>query len=313
MKKALLGLAALPIALVVVFIAVLSGAPKSTTLSSCVDNTTATGKVTPAQLAAAAYAAGVRGGGTATQYGSGDTLVIVVALAEPESGDDASAVQQGQPYATTGWGAWQVTPGNSEPQCGTDEKLLSLTANACAMAAKLKAQGLKAWSTYQQALYLPFMAEAQIGVSNMSSAGLSCQPSQASSAQLDARVNASGQPVQEATPPGLCQTYPTFDSYPCGQCTFWAAMHLPVPPYLGNAADWWANAATKGMQETQTPTEGSVVVYGPGGGYSSVGHVAYVLHVNADGTFVVSEMNYLGVGLVDERSSTSQDVLGFIL
>jgi surface antigen len=45
------------------------------------------------------------------------------------------------------------------------------------------------------------------------------------------------------------------------------------------------------------------------------GHVAYVEKVNADGSFVVSEMNYKGFGEVDFRTVTPKDkiqVIGFI-
>lgn len=311
MNRLLLGIAMVPVAFVALFLLLFAGGPElGATTTSCTNNTTATGEVSAAQIAAAAYAAGVR---NSNSDGSPDaahnTLTIVVALTMPESGANASAVQQGQPYATTGWGAWQVTPGDSEPQCGIDRALLNLAANACAMAAKLKAQGLAAWTTYRQGLYLPYIAWAQQGVDNMSSSGLSCQPVQTTSTQADVQIAQTGPVVQEATPPGLPAT---FDSYPGGQCTYWVALHFPVPPSLGNAADWYANAAARGLQETETPTVGSVAVYAAGNGYSSLGHVAYVVAVSGN-TFTVSEMNYLGVWMVDERTSSLSDVEGFIL
>jgi len=47
---------------------------------------------------------------------------------------------------------------------------------------------------------------------------------------------------------------------------------------------------------------------------SWVGHVAYVESVNADGSFVVSEMNYKGWGIIDTRLLHTKDVpmIGFI-
>ena len=310
MAKLLVGAALVPIAFMALFFLLFAGGPVVTATSqSCTENTTATGKVSAAQLAAAALAAGVRNGDGTSPDAAGNTLTIVVALAVPESGADPSAVQKGQPYNLTGWGAWQITPGDSEPQCGVDQQLLDLMANACAMAATLKSQGLRAWTTFDKGVYKPYLGWAEQGVNSMSTAGLSCQPVQTSSASVDAAAAASGQTVVEATPPGLPSS---FNSYPWGQCTYWVALHFPVPPYLGNADQWWANAAAHGMPETQTATAGSVVVYGAGHGYSGDGHVAYVVQVNPDGTFVVSEMNYVGLGVVDQRTSTTADVDGFI-
>jgi surface antigen len=47
---------------------------------------------------------------------------------------------------------------------------------------------------------------------------------------------------------------------------------------------------------------------------SWVGHVAYVEAVNADGSFVISEMNYKGWGIIDTRTLRNKDVplIGFI-
>jgi hypothetical protein len=102
-------------------------------------------------------------------------------------------------------------------------------------------------------------------------------------------------------------------NYIVGQCTRWVAQNLSwIPAGLGNAKDWLANAAAKGYPITSTPAPGRAVVYGGGGGYSALGHVALVTAVNSNGTFEVSEMNYRGVGVVDRRVSTMADVLGFI-
>lgn len=66
-------------------------------------------------------------------------------IAIAESGGTPRVVQQGQPYATTGWGLWQITPGNSEPQAGIDTQLLTAHRNGLAAVAKYNAQGLTAW------------------------------------------------------------------------------------------------------------------------------------------------------------------------
>jgi hypothetical protein len=108
------------------------------------------------QLAAALRKAGV---------GAGDAAFLV-ATAHPESGG-CGVEQQGQPYSTTGWGPWQITPGNSEPQCGTNSQLFGLEAAACAAAAKLKSQGLGAWTTITSGAYSAFFGKAKSAVSQV--------------------------------------------------------------------------------------------------------------------------------------------------
>lgn len=80
--------------------------------------------------------------------------MAAIALAE-SSGNNV--VQQGQPYSTTGWGLWQITPGNSVPSVGTDQALLNPVANAQAAWAKYQGQGLGAWTTYTSGAYKQFM------------------------------------------------------------------------------------------------------------------------------------------------------------
>ncbi len=65
--------------------------------------------------------------------------------------------QRGQPYSRTGWGIWQITPGDSEPQYGVDRALLDPRRNAEAAVAKERSQGLGAWSTYTSGAYRSFM------------------------------------------------------------------------------------------------------------------------------------------------------------
>jgi len=91
---------------------------------------------------------------------------VLVATAHPESGA-SDVTQQGQPYATTGWGVWQITPGNSEPQYGTNQALLNPQNNAYAAAAKLRSQGLDAWTTVTSGKYLPFLAAAEKAVAKV--------------------------------------------------------------------------------------------------------------------------------------------------
>lgn len=116
-------------------------------------------------------------------------------------------------------------------------------------------------------------------------------------------------------------------SYAKGQCTYGVAELLSwVPGGLGNANQWIANAAKKGLSVSQSPSVGDVVVYSggtsaataysQGAEYSSLGHVAVVTALGQGGTFTVSEMNYNGdgggMGKYDTRQSSLQNVQGFI-
>ena len=101
-----------------------------------------------------------------------------------------------------------------------------------------------------------------------------------------------------------------------GYCTWWVANKRSIP-WRGNAGQWWWNARPFGFAEGPTPRVGAILVMGTTYN-SALGHVAYVESVNANGSFVVSEMNWWGVpgggwNRVDYRTVTSmQDVLGFI-
>jgi surface antigen len=103
-------------------------------------------------------------------------------------------------------------------------------------------------------------------------------------------------------------------NYALGQCTYYVARSLGyIPGDLGNADQWASKAAEQGFDVSHTPKVGTAVVYGPGGAYSpQYGHVAVVTAVNADGTFTVSEMNVDGTGVADTRTSSLNDVIGFI-
>jgi surface antigen len=101
-----------------------------------------------------------------------------------------------------------------------------------------------------------------------------------------------------------------------GYCTWWVANKRAIP-WRGNAREWWWNARPFGFAEGPTPRVGAIMAMSAS--YTSpLGHVAYVESVNANGSFVVSEMNWWGVAgggwnRVDYRTVTSmQDVLGFI-
>lgn len=105
---------------------------------------------------------------------------------------------------------------------------------------------------------------------------------------------------------------PRIDDYPWGQCT-WYVASLRNVYWSGNAWQWAATARAAGRPEGMTPRVGSLVVFGPGDGYSGFGHVAYVVSVQGPSSFTVDEANMLGLGVVDQRHIRSlSDVETFI-
>jgi hypothetical protein len=91
--------------------------------------------------------------------GPADQAATAAAIAEAESSLIPDNTQQGQPYATTGWGLWQITPGDSEPQYGTDSALNDPLTNAKAAVAKYKSAGnnFSPWTTYEDGAYKRYL------------------------------------------------------------------------------------------------------------------------------------------------------------
>ncbi len=98
-----------------------------------------------------------------------------------------------------------------------------------------------------------------------------------------------------------------------GQCTWWAENQAAsynfhyintFGPNNGNAKFWAGNAAANGWRIGSTPRIGSIAVFQPGvAGAGSVGHVAWVEDFYpSTNTMLISEMNWKGPGIVDERT-----------
>ena len=118
-------------------------------------------------------------------------------------------------------------------------------------------------------------------------------------------------PVADGTPgvPSSQRSRGPSGRFPWGQCTYYVSTKRRVA-WDGDAWTWYRNARAFGRPEGQIPVQGAIAVtWG-----SWVGHVAYVERVNPDGSFVVSEMNVRGVGVIDQRTLTvrSADMIGFI-
>ena len=110
--------------------------------------------------------------------------------------------------------------------------------------------------------------------------------------------------------------------FPWGQCTYWAARKRPeiVRTALAqgidgdfNGAGWVDIARQAGFPISSRPSVGSIAVW-PAlvDGASPAGHVAYVVRVNADGSFVVSEMNFNGNPYVHVRRVAPLSLIRFI-
>ncbi len=114
-------------------------------------------------------------------------------------------------------------------------------------------------------------------------------------------------------------TGPCGDHFAFGQCTWYVASRRCIP-WVGNADQWYRNAAAMGYREGHMPVPGAVVAFWPGGdGASRIGHVAYVEAVGpADGIpagyFKQSEMNFAGWDRVSYRvlPDNSGGIEGFI-
>lgn len=81
-----------------------------------------------------------------------------------------------------------------------------------------------------------------------------------------------------------------------GNCTYYVYNRRQIP-WQGDAWAWYGNAQAMGFATGRTPRPGSIMVTWESG----YGHVAYVESVNADGSWVVAEMNWVGFNTVDRR------------
>ena len=102
--------------------------------------------------------------------------------------------------------------------------------------------------------------------------------------------------------------------FPWGECTYYVAFRRSAlgksVTWGGNANQWLRNAKAQGVQEGTEPLPGAIVVTNDSIRY---GHVAIVEQVTGD-SIVVSEMNYKGKGIIDQRtiSIASRSIKGYI-
>jgi LysM repeat protein len=96
---------------------------------------------------------------------------------------------------------------------------------------------------------------------------------------------------------GCCLGPYTANGFPVGWCTYYVATKRNVT-WRGDAGYWYANASAQGYAVGSTPKVGSIMVTWE----SWAGHVAYVEAVNPDGSWVVSEMNWVAFDVIDQRT-----------
>jgi LysM repeat protein len=87
------------------------------------------------------------------------------------------------------------------------------------------------------------------------------------------------------------------NKFPVGWCTYYVATKRNVT-WNGDAGYWYTNASYQGYQVGPTPKVGAIMVTWE----SWAGHVAYVEAVNPDGSWVVTEMNWVAFDVIDERT-----------
>ena len=97
-------------------------------------------------------------------------------------------------------------------------------------------------------------------------------------------------------------TYPG-DNYAPGNCTYWvfarrAMVGLAIPNTFGNANTWDDRARNQGYVVDHVPAQYAIMQTDRG----NLGHVAFVESVDLDGTWHISEMNVLGLFIVDHKS-----------
>jgi LysM repeat protein len=101
------------------------------------------------------------------------------------------------------------------------------------------------------------------------------------------------------------------NKFPVGWCTYYVATKRNVT-WNGDAGYWYTNASYQGYQVGPTPKVGAIMVTWE----SWAGHVAYVEAVNPDGSWVVSEMNWVAFDVIDERTikpgQLGSKLVGFI-
>jgi LysM repeat protein len=110
---------------------------------------------------------------------------------------------------------------------------------------------------------------------------------------------------------GCCLGPYVNNKFPWGWCTYYVATKRNVT-WNGDAYYWYQNAIAQGYAVGSTPKVGAIMVTAE----SWAGHVAYVEAVNPDGSWLVTEMNWVAFGVINDRLITTKligaKLIGFI-
>jgi LysM repeat protein len=106
-----------------------------------------------------------------------------------------------------------------------------------------------------------------------------------------------GNPLFRSVILGCCLGPYPGTGFPVGWCTWYVATKRNVT-WRGDAGFWYQNAAAAGYHVGKTPRVGAIMVTWE----SYLGHVAYVESVNPDGSWVVSEMNFVAFDVISQRT-----------
>jgi hypothetical protein len=95
------------------------------------------------------------------------------AISDAESYDGSpGAIEPDYPYDATGWGLWQITPGNSDSKYGEDYQLLDPWNNAEAAVVKYNgASGFSPWTTYTNGTYKGYLQNGITRASGLADPG----------------------------------------------------------------------------------------------------------------------------------------------
>lgn len=104
-------------------------------------------------------------------------------------------------------------------------------------------------------------------------------------------------------------------SYPWGQCTWFVynrakQLGITFDPYMGNGNQWMEKS---GYSTTKTPTEHSALSFSSSqaGADPVYGHVAFVEQVKSDGSILISESNFKGLGIISYRTFDAESAKQF--
>lgn len=109
--------------------------------------------------------------------------------------------------------------------------------------------------------------------------------------------------AEKARTDALWASHPPGNDYYAGQCVWYVANRKPTPAGLGNANTWYARAQAWGFRVGSIPQVGATATSTEG----YYGHVAYVEQVYDNGTILVSEMNWYGPFVVNNRITPASD------